>query len=485
MSLDDLIGPDDEIVYEDDRSTRRGFWKRIAYTFRERQIYLRSDGSVQFLVVRPWVQILASIFLVAGLLWLAYATVNVAFKDQLIALKDYRAKQTRIAYEDRLASMRGAVERMSGQLLLDQDQYLSRVDQLRSEFEVLIDRHRRLEQFFRQGWLPKRNVAVKPAAEPKPEPEPEAEPASAAPESRVGIPSGAGAPYSNPGFTGKGDFGLRESPASRKGPMLQKGSTLIPESSKGFYRSKYRSAFTSHQHAQAPLRELLAIFAQISDSQLALLDEVEKTSEERIKVATRAIKRIGFNPKRIVKATKVKKLPIGGPYVDANDPAFKDDILGNKMLLAGKKIAQAEKLLIALNRLPIAHPMRGSYRVTSSFGVRSDPFTRRRAMHTGIDFKAPYGHPVRATADGVVIKAGRRGAYGKIVEIRHAHGTTTRYAHLSAIKTRAGRKVKRGQVIGKLGNTGRSTGPHLHYETRIFKKAVSPRRFWKAKSLVR
>ena len=66
MSLDDLIGPDDEIIYEDDRSTRRGFWKRIAYTFRERQIYLRSDGSVQFLVVRPWVQILVSIFLVAG-----------------------------------------------------------------------------------------------------------------------------------------------------------------------------------------------------------------------------------------------------------------------------------------------------------------------------------------------------------------------------------------------------------------------------------
>ena len=86
-------------------------------------------------------------------------------------------------------------------------------------------------------------------------------------------------------------------------------------------------------------------------------------------------------------------------------------------------------------------------------------------------------------APGVIIKAGRHGGYGKLVEVRHENGVTTRYAHLSMIAVRAGQKVKRGDMIGKLGNTGRSTGPHLHYETRVGGRAIDPLKFWKARDV--
>ena len=101
-------------------------------------------------------------------------------------------------------------------------------------------------------------------------------------------------------------------------------------------------------------------------------------------------------------------------------------------------------------------------------------------MHAGIDFKAPYGASILAAAPGVVIKAGWEGAYGKLVEIRHDNGFATRYAHMSAIKVRPGARLRRGDVVGRLGNTGRSTGAHLHYETRRHKKSINPTRLWKA-----
>jgi murein DD-endopeptidase MepM/ murein hydrolase activator NlpD len=123
------------------------------------------------------------------------------------------------------------------------------------------------------------------------------------------------------------------------------------------------------------------------------------------------------------------------------------------------------------------------HEVTSRFGLRKDPFRRKPAMHSGIDFRGPVGSPVYTTAPGVIVKAGRHGGYGKLVEVRHENGVTTRYAHLSMIAVRAGQKVKRGDMIGKLGNTGRSTGPHLHYETRVGGRAIDPLKFWKARDV--
>jgi len=129
--------------------------------------------------------------------------------------------------------------------------------------------------------------------------------------------------------------------------------------------------------------------------------------------------------------------------------------------------------------MPLGSPLPNS-KVSSRFGSRIDPFNGRMAMHNGIDFKAKKGTPVKASGAGVVVSASRKGGYGKVVEIRHSNGYTTRYAHLSRMNVKKGQKVKKSQVIGKVGSTGRSTGPHLHYEVRRNDKARNPSKYIKA-----
>ncbi len=134
---------------------------------------------------------------------------------------------------------------------------------------------------------------------------------------------------------------------------------------------------------------------------------------------------------------------------------------------------QDQKSLLAST--PSVWPSRGW--VTSDFGHRLDPYTADRVMHAGLDIAAPHGKPVVAPADGAVVFAGLEGAYGNVIVIDHGHGIRTRYAHLANMKVKPGDRVARGQEIGAVGNTGRSTGPHLHYEVRVNGLPENPRKF--------
>lgn len=129
---------------------------------------------------------------------------------------------------------------------------------------------------------------------------------------------------------------------------------------------------------------------------------------------------------------------------------------------------------IAVENIPFGFPVRGSYRSTSGFGPRWG------RMHEGHDWAGGKGTPVHATADGVVTHAGRLGGYGNLIKIRHEFGFETRYAHLSRIRVKVGQRVSRGERIGDMGNTGRSTGNHVHYEVRVGGKAVNPLTYIKA-----
>ena len=122
------------------------------------------------------------------------------------------------------------------------------------------------------------------------------------------------------------------------------------------------------------------------------------------------------------------------------------------------------KQITWLNSLPIGNPVNGTYSLTSGYGLRIDPFTQVMAKHEGIDFSAAIGTPIIASASGVVSRSGWDAQYGNVIEIKHAEGFKTRYAHASQLLVRVGQTVNRGEVIAKVGNTGRSTGPHLHYE---------------------
>ncbi len=134
---------------------------------------------------------------------------------------------------------------------------------------------------------------------------------------------------------------------------------------------------------------------------------------------------------------------------------------------------QDQRFMLA--SVPSVWPTRGW--VTSDFGVRLDPYTSERVMHAGMDIAGPHGKEVVAPSDGTVVFAGLEGGYGNVLVIDHGYGIKTRYGHLAVVKVKAGEKVKRGQPIAGLGNTGRSTGPHLHYEVRVNGIAQNPRKF--------
>ena len=131
-------------------------------------------------------------------------------------------------------------------------------------------------------------------------------------------------------------------------------------------------------------------------------------------------------------------------------------------------------------RLPLDLPMAAESEVSSTYGRRTDPFTKQPAFHAGIDFIGPARSPVMATAPGVVVFAGRKGPYGRAVEIDHGLGVKTRYAHLSAISVQAGETVAFGRQLGTMGSTGRSTGQHLHYEILLDDEQIDPGKFIEA-----
>jgi murein DD-endopeptidase MepM/ murein hydrolase activator NlpD len=139
--------------------------------------------------------------------------------------------------------------------------------------------------------------------------------------------------------------------------------------------------------------------------------------------------------------------------------------------------AQVEALRPALQKVPLRRPLESGFGMSSNFGPRSDPFTGATAMHAGIDFRGATGTPVRAAGSGRVAVAGVAGGYGNLVEIDHGNGVATRYAHLSEIAVVVGQTVEAATVVGAVGSTGRSTGPHLHYETRVAGTPLDPTRF--------
>ena len=166
----------------------------------------------------------------------------------------------------------------------------------------------------------------------------------------------------------------------------------------------------------------------------------------------------------------------GGPFVPVKLPA-QNQGFARALLRASFARADADALATTLLTVPVRKPVAGEIDETSPFGIRMDPFVHEAAMHTGIDFRGDIGEPIHATAAGTVAIAGWSGGYGKMVEIDHGNGLATRYGHLSEIDVSVGDKIRIGQVIGKLGSTGRSTGPHLHYETRVNGEAVNPQKF--------
>ncbi|WP_309662610.1 M23 family metallopeptidase [Sphingomonas sp.] len=205
--------------------------------------------------------------------------------------------------------------------------------------------------------------------------------------------------------------------------------------------------------------------ARVEDAQMAQAALIARALDVRYQTTAAELKKLGLTPSRVA--------AVGGPFeaVGRADPTFK------QLFSSWKKLETLQDGAIAI---PSDKPVQTAA-FTSGFGVRSDPFHAGAAMHPGIDLAGPMGTPVYATADGTVMRAGwNSGGYGNLVELDHGRGIATRYGHMSAILVNPGDHITRGQQIGRMGSTGRSTGCHLHYEVRIDGRPVNPVPFMKA-----
>lgn len=213
--------------------------------------------------------------------------------------------------------------------------------------------------------------------------------------------------------------------------------------------------------------------AEIEARQLAFAERLTRFADARARRAEAAMRKLNLDPRLISRETQEA---MGGPFEAVLGARGEIDPRFERLGLSLARMAVLER---ALQGIPQVVPA-SAEAITSGFGYRRDPINGRAAMHSGIDFKGPLGSPIYAAAAGRVSFAGWKAGYGQAVEISHGNGIVTRYAHLSRIYVKPGQPVAAGATIGGLGNTGRSTGPHLHFEVRVNDRAINPRPFLEA-----
>jgi murein DD-endopeptidase MepM/ murein hydrolase activator NlpD len=367
--------------------------------------------------------------------WSAVTATYFAFHDDVLARLIARQTSMQFAYEDRIAEMRAQVDRVTSRQLLDQEQFERRLDQIAR----------------RQSSLEARSSSLGALADPN-------------------ITGSIKAPTR--GLTRDSATPPKPSPISGW-PVItapsERNAAIEPSA------DSRRAALALNGGVEGAITRLQSSLDRVEARQTASLNAMEESYDGKLKCLRGVLAELGLRhpPHGLTEP------PSGGPFVPyrlaSTSGAFDGQV--NRVALAR---TQADKLARAMAALPLRRPVTGEIDTTSSFGVRMDPFLNRPAMHTGIDFRGITGENIHVTASGTVTSAGWSGGYGRMIEIDHGNGLATRYGHLSEIDVKVGDTVKIGQVIGRMGSTGRSTGPHLHYETRIEGEAVDPERFLRA-----
>jgi murein DD-endopeptidase MepM/ murein hydrolase activator NlpD len=218
----------------------------------------------------------------------------------------------------------------------------------------------------------------------------------------------------------------------------------------------------------AALGRVEAALDRLEHRQALALTQLQDRYENKARLIRSALAQLGLKAESAAAS--------GGPFVPVK-LAADDQAFGRALSRINLARADASALSTTLLKVPLRKPIAGDIDESSPFGIRTDPIVHEAAMHTGIDFRGDTGDPIRTTASGTVTIAGWSGGYGKMVEIDHGNGLVTRYGHLSEIDVDLGDSVRAGAIVGKLGSTGRSTGPHLHYEVRVKGEAVDPQKF--------
>jgi len=467
-------------------------------TFPERQIYIRSNGRVQFITFSPLTQ---AIFTGVGMLflgWVAFTSVNVIFKDRIIAAKERHFEQMQASYEGRIADLQLSYDELNGALIAAEDRFKATADAFEAKQRVLtalIERKENLRNQLGIGSPTTRKTAV------------------SAPSYNNGaggvldiVTPSMAASLAPPFATGANPIigPITGMPPSAHVPELSRRfaalPAVIPEVTRparmpffsgaverlgSLFGRKVASSTvdnpTFHEMAEEQAR-----IAALDGVQSSLLSGAKTDVESETTRLKRALQAAGINPKSILPRVTRDGAKEGGPLlpVGPGQIATDDQVFNTGVIDTMTSLTELSSVVKALTAVPLIEPVANA-ELSSGFGGRNDPFTEELAFHSGIDLSGEKGSDVHVTAPGVVVFAGPRGAYGNTVEVDHGYGIRTRYGHLSKIVVAAGTKLDKGAVVGKLGSTGRSTGPHVHYEVWYDDAVRDPGKFIKAGRNVR
>ena len=373
--------------------------------------------------------------LVIMAIWSVATGTYFAFREDVLTRLIGRQTELQFAYEDRIAELRAQVDRATSRQLLDQEQFEQKLN-------AVLQRQATLEQ---------RMAALG---------------GDLASTGSIRPPRGALPSETTPKASPISDTVIFSAPPDREARLESREgpASLTRISSRG-----------DAGGLDGILGRLSAGLDNIDRKQIAVLNDMEERADSKARRMRSVLSDLGVNPVRMPTGATV-----GGPFVPLNPAKASASAFDRQLYRVNVVRAQISQYLQALVAVPLRKPVIGEVDMSSPFGMRMDPFNGRPAIHTGIDLRGEVGEPVRATAAGIVSLAGREGGYGNMVEIDHGNGLATRYGHLSEIDVKVGQMVRIGETIGHIGSTGRSTGPHLHYETRVNGEAVDPQKFLRA-----
>jgi murein DD-endopeptidase MepM/ murein hydrolase activator NlpD len=385
-------------------------------------------------------------------IWGAAVTSYLVFKDDILGGLMNRQAAVQYAYEDRIRTLRTQLDQMTSRQLVDQSAVERRVDDIARRQAVLETR---------QAIVAALNETAPAARDRAPAmPVPLPSPLARGPEERV-VPVGDT---------------LRLAPPPERQSRLESRDQTVQTA------TAEPAAAAENTAQAATLARVEVSLARVETAQQAELQNLETRTERRARRIRGVLADLGLDHLKPAQRSgrTAARAGIGGPFVPLPEPRADASAFERQVYRIQTVLREHDELNRVATTIPLGRPHAGELEQSSGFGPRLDPFLRSWAMHSGVDFRAATGEAARATAPGRVTHAGYSGGYGLMVEVDHGNGLATRYAHLSRIDVAVGDTVEAEQRLGRVGSTGRSTGPHLHYETRINGEAVDPLKFLRA-----
>ena len=427
---------------------------KLERMFPERRVFLKSDTDTRFIRVRPMMQLVAftgSAMLVA---WAIVATAIILMDS--IGSGNFReqAKRDQRNYQARLNEISSQRDSRAVEALAAQNRFnaaLAQISVMQSELLNSETHRHELEtgieviQLTLRGTMKDREIARGQVAELQSQ-------VDSGEEGKSFAFAGGGAPM---------DF-VAEALAKTAAERDQ--------------------VVRDAQDALLQAEDMAQQIATMKDQNNQIFRQLEEAMTVSVAPLAKMFRAAGMPTERIIEQVRRGYSGQGGPltplsFSTRGGEASADTLRANKLL---NQMDRLNLYRIAAQKAPFANPVKAAFRFTSKFGPRRDPKTGGRRMHKGVDFAAPNGTPLYATADGVVTHAGWSSGYGRLVKIQHEFGIETRYAHMSKLRAKVGQRVSRGDRIGDMGASGRVTGVHLHYEVRVGSKAVNPMIYIKA-----